>query len=102
MYQLPGFISLYCADFLRGYLNAQSIYTPLTYVNVSTTVIHFVLSLFISSKYGMTGIIATTNISMISQLIMTIAVERWHSPWKFSFRHVRIDHLLEDYKPFTL
>jgi hypothetical protein len=84
VYQLPGFFCLFTGDFLRSYLNSQSIYSPLVSINVITIAIHLVFSWLISSKYGMTGIIISTNLTMASYLLMMIYVEKKYSTWKIT------------------
>jgi Na+-driven multidrug efflux pump len=82
VYQLPGFYCLYAADFLRTYMNSQNIYKPLTYITLTTSILHVIFSTFISSRYGMTGIIISTNLTMFCEFGITFYMERKYSVWK--------------------
>lgn len=101
VYQLPGFFCMFTADLLRVYLNAQSIFEPINYVNGLTIALHFFLSFFISRNYGMTGIIISTNLTFLSQLGMTFYVERRHSTWKLTTEEFQEKSWQESYEAYV-
>lgn len=102
VYQLPGFFCMYTADLVRGYLNAQSIFEPINYVNGITIVLHFVFSFFLSKNYGMVGIVLSTNLTLFSQLCMALYVERRYSTWKLSLEELQEGGWQEGYKSYSI
>lgn len=87
VYQLPGFYCMYTVGLIQAYLNAQSVYKPLQYMSLATVVLHFLLSYNISSRYGMLGIIVSTNLTLLGQLLMIVYISVRYATWFPSLEH---------------
>ena len=76
IYQIPGITILLLTDFIVVYLNSQEIFEPLLIPNICACGLHFLFSHFISAEIEFYGIIISTNLTYLCQLILVIIIYR--------------------------
>lgn len=60
---LPGLFMNFLFDLYRNYLNSQNIFMPPSAIFCCALVLHIIMTSILSSAYGFTGIIISTNIT---------------------------------------
>lgn len=101
IYHLPAFIFFYISDFLWSYLNSQNIFKPIVGILGFGLLVHFILSLTVSKRYGFNGIIISTNITFFVVLASTILVASYYGKYSLSFDLFKVQNPYEDYKHFV-